>query len=59
METERVHRYDNEYAIKQIESGHHALLSRSPATDSATPGPSLLGRTLPRVMSATPSLPSW
>ena len=38
------------YAIKQIETGYQALLSRQPATDSAKPGPSLLGRTLPRVM---------
>lgn len=50
VETERACRYDNEYAIKQIETGHQALLARQPATDSAKPGPSLLGRTLPRVM---------
>jgi agmatinase len=42
--------YDNEYAIKQIEEGHYALLSRDPATDAAKPGPSLKGKTLPRVV---------
>lgn len=42
--------YDNDYAIKQIENGHHALLSRTPATDADKAGPSLNGKTLPRVI---------
>jgi len=42
--------YDNEYAIKQITDGHLELLSRSPATDSHKPGPSIHGRTLPRII---------
>ncbi|KAA8908820.1 arginase family-domain-containing protein [Sphaerosporella brunnea] len=42
--------YDNEYAIKQIEEGHYALLSREPASDASKPGPSLKGKTLPRVI---------
>jgi len=42
--------YDNNYAIKQIENGHHALLSRSPATDADKKGPSLKGKTPPRVI---------
>lgn len=47
-------RYDNEHAIKQIEQGHHALISREPATDASKPGPSLKGKTLPRVVSLLP-----
>lgn len=43
-------RYDNNYAIKQIENGHHALLSRKPATDADKPGPSLKGKTHPRIV---------
>lgn len=43
-------RYDNDYAIKQIENGHLALLSRTPATDANKSGPSLKGKTLPRVI---------
>ncbi|KAI5849114.1 arginase family-domain-containing protein [Tricharina praecox] len=42
--------YDNEYAIKQIEEGHHSLISREPASDASKPGPSLKGKTLPRVI---------
>ncbi|KAI5805106.1 agmatinase [Geopyxis carbonaria] len=42
--------YDNEYAIKQIENGHNALLTRKPATDADRPGPTLQGKTPPRVI---------
>lgn len=42
--------YDNEYAIRQIEEGHYALLSRAPASDADKPGPSLKGKTLPRII---------
>lgn len=47
-------RYDNEYAIKQIEEGHHSLISREPASDASKPGPSLKGKTLPRVVNLLP-----
>lgn len=43
-------RYDNAYAIQQIEDGHNLLLSREPATDAKKKGPSIKGRTLPRVI---------
>lgn len=42
--------YDNAWAISQIERGHHALLSRKPATDADKPGPSLKGTTPPRII---------
>ncbi|KAL9068060.1 MAG: hypothetical protein Q9157_006624 [Trypethelium eluteriae] len=42
--------YDNAYALKQIEEGHHYILSRPPHTDSKQPGPSKKGKTLPRVI---------
>ncbi|KAF8541152.1 arginase [Trichophaea hybrida] len=42
--------YDNEYAIKQIENGHHTLLSRRPTVDASKPGPNHKGRTLPRII---------
>ncbi|KAK3491399.1 arginase family-domain-containing protein [Neurospora crassa] len=42
--------YDNTFALSQIERGHHSILSRKPTTDSALPGPSLQGKTLPRVI---------
>lgn len=43
-------RYDNAYALKQIEEGHHAILSRKPKTDADKKGPSKKGKTLPRVI---------
>jgi agmatinase len=43
-------RYDNTWALHQIEEGHHALLSRTPATDAMKPGPSKNGKTLPRII---------
>ena len=43
-------RYDNAYALKQIEEGHNALLSRAPETDAHARGPSKKGRTLPRLI---------
>ena len=43
-------RYDNTYALKQIEEGHYSILSRAPATDADRPGPAKRGRTLPRVI---------
>ncbi|KAK4178347.1 arginase family-domain-containing protein [Triangularia setosa] len=42
--------YDNTYALQQIENGHFSILSRPPTTDSNKPGPSLKGKTLPRVI---------
>jgi agmatinase len=43
-------RYDNTYALKQIEEGHYNLLSRSPKTDAHVKGPALKGKTLPRII---------
>ena len=43
-------RYDNTWAIHQIEEGHNSILSRSPATDSREAGPAKNGKTLPRVI---------
>ena len=43
-------RYDNTWALHQIEEGHNALLSRAPATDSKEKGPALNGKTLPRLI---------
>lgn len=43
-------RYDNSYAIQQIEEGHYSILNRSPATDAKVKGPSKHGKTLPRVI---------
>lgn len=43
-------RYDNTFALKQIEEGHYSILSRAPATDADKPGPSKKGKTLPRVI---------
>ncbi|KAL8660805.1 MAG: hypothetical protein Q9202_006177 [Teloschistes flavicans] len=42
--------YDNAYAIQQIEQGHNLLLTRPPFTDAHKPGPSKLGKTLPRII---------
>lgn len=41
--------YDNSWALKQIEEGHHSILSRAPATDADKFGPAK-GKTLPRVI---------
>jgi len=43
-------RYDNAYAIHQIEEGHNSILSRKPATDAHKKGPAKHGKTLPRVI---------
>jgi len=43
-------RYDNTWALHQIEEGHFNILSRSPATDAKEQGPALNGKTLPRVI---------
>jgi len=43
-------RYDNAYALQQIEQGHNLLLSRPPHTDADKPGPSKKGKTLPRLI---------
>jgi hypothetical protein len=43
-------RYDNTYALKQIEDGHYELLSREPETNSSIAGYSLKGKTLPRII---------
>jgi agmatinase len=45
-----VYRYDNTWAIQQIEDGHNAILSRAPHTAANKKGPALKGRTLPRVI---------
>ena len=42
--------YDNNYAIKQIERGHNALLTREPKTHAGKPGPALKDRVLPRII---------
>ena len=42
--------YDNAHALIQIETGHHALLTRPPSTSSDLPGPSKAGKTLPRLL---------
>ena len=46
----KLSRYDNAYAIKQIEEGHNLVLSREPSTDAKKKGPSKQGKTLPRVI---------
>jgi arginase family enzyme len=43
-------RYDNAFALKQIEEGHNLILSRPPKTDAKEPGPAKKGKTLPRVI---------
>jgi len=42
--------YDNTYALKQIEEGHHKLLTQAPATDADQKGLSLKNKTLPRLI---------
>lgn len=42
--------YDNTYALKQIEDGHHKLLTRAPSTDADAKGLSLKNKTLPRLI---------
>lgn len=44
------HRYDNTWALRQIEEGHHQILSRAPATNANKAGPALHSKTLPRVI---------
>jgi agmatinase len=49
--TDLKERYDNAYAIEQIETGHYSILSRAPKTDADKPGLySKSGKTLPRVI---------
>jgi agmatinase len=43
-------RYDNAYALQQIEEGHNSILSRAPATHAHKAGLSKSGKTLPRVI---------
>lgn len=43
-------RYDNTWALQQIEEGHYNLLSRAPATDAEEKGPAKGGKTLPRII---------
>lgn len=43
-------RYDNAWAIQQIEQGHNSLLMRKPFTNANEPGLSRAGKTLPRVI---------
>jgi agmatinase len=45
-----VNRYDNTWAIQQIEEGHFSLLSRKPHTHPDRKGQSKAGRTLPRII---------
>ncbi|KAI0019305.1 Arginase/deacetylase [Xylariomycetidae sp. FL0641] len=42
--------YDNAWALKQIEEGHHSILSRAPKTDADKRGPAKKDKTLPRVI---------
>ena len=44
------YRYDNTWAIRQIEQGHNELLMRKPYTDADKPGISIHGQTLPRII---------
>ena len=48
--TDLCSRYDNTWALHQIEEGHHSILSREPATDADKIGPAKKGKTLPRVI---------
>lgn len=43
-------RYDNAWAIQQIEEGHNSLLMRKPFTDADAEGLSRAGKTLPRII---------
>ena len=43
-------RYDNAYALQQIEEGHNLLLKRKPHTNAMVPGYSKKGKTLPRLI---------
>lgn len=43
-------RYDNVWALHQIEEGHNSILMREPATDAKEKGISKHGKTLPRVI---------
>lgn len=43
-------RYDNTWALHQIEEGHNSILSRAPKTDAKKLGPAKQGKTLPRVI---------
>lgn len=43
-------RYDNAYALQQIEQGHHTLLTRKPQTSADEKGLSSKGKTLPRII---------
>lgn len=43
-------RYDNSWALHQIEEGHYSVLSREPATDANKIGPAKRGKTLSRVI---------
>merc|ERR1712000_85771 len=42
--------YDNAFALQQIEEGHFNLLSRTPNTDGDKRGPTIKGKTLPRLI---------
>jgi arginase family enzyme len=46
----RVTSYDNAYALRQIEEGHHSVLSRGPATNAHAKGPAKGDKTLPRII---------
>jgi agmatinase len=48
--SDHYHRYDNAYALQQIEEGHNALLTRSPKTNAGVKGWSKKGKTLPRLI---------
>lgn len=43
-------RYDNTWAIQQIEEGHNSVLMRKPFTDADKKGLSKAGKTLPRII---------
>ena len=44
------YRFDNAWAIKQIEQGHNSLLMRKPYTSSSDAGVFRAGKTLPRII---------
>lgn len=45
-----LNRYDNTWALRQIEEGHNSVMMRKPFTDADKKGLSKAGKTLPRVI---------
>lgn len=48
--TIHLNRYDNTWALRQIEEGHNSVMMRKPFTDADKKGLSKAGKTLPRVI---------